>query len=197
MGRTDKLIALLEREASQATDAKEAAGAFCSWWRKLLVQEKNDAEAAVTKYREVLERLPGYLPAIKALSELYGRLTSRPRDLIEMNELLLEKSPDLAPEQTVYLLEQNSRLYEETGDLDQAIECRIRILDVNDKHLPSIQALGRLFAKTERFDKLVLINDKRSGTDPRRQPQAGPVVQERPNPGRKAGRTGTGHRLLP
>ncbi len=158
LDQTDKLIALLEREAEQASEDKDRAGRLFLV-AELYAQQKNDPEKAVETYRKVLDLLPGYLPAIKALSELYGRL-NRPKDLIEMNELLLEKSPDLASEQSVYLLEQNSKLYEELDDLDQAIECRIRILDLDTQHLPSIQALGRLFAKTQRFDKLVLINEK-------------------------------------
>ncbi len=153
-----KLIGLLEKEADCIDDIKLKAAKY------FMIAEQaqrslGDHERAVDAYRRVLELMPGYLPAIKALSELYGFL-GRVDDLIAMNELQLSLNPSLNGEQFVYLLEKNASLWEHKGGIDEAIDCRRRILERHAGHISSIQALGRLYAKAEKWEELIEINER-------------------------------------
>ena len=158
IGDYEKAVKVLRREAELTDDKKLKASKYFAIG-ELAARQTKDTELAINAYRSVLSLMPGYLPAIKALSELFAYL-GRPLDLIEMNELQIQNNPNLTDEQFVYLLEKNASLWEHGGHYDHAAECHRRILERRPEQLSSIQALGRLYSKTKKWNDLVLINDR-------------------------------------
>jgi tetratricopeptide (TPR) repeat protein len=155
-GRDDKLMAIMKHEAELVEDARLKAA------RYFVVAEHaqrkvGDHETAITYYKRLLELTPGYLPAIKALSEMYAYL-GRLNDWIAMNELQISSIPNLNREQIIYLLEKNASLWEHMNQPEKAVDCHRRILEHSREFLPSIQALGRLFAQMKDWNNLVEIN---------------------------------------
>ena len=156
-GEHSKLINILSDQADCLEDEKLKAS------RYFLIAEiahhhLEDHELAIVSYKKMLNFRPGYLPAIKALSELYAFL-GRVDEWIEMNEMQIEAASDLNPEQIIYLLEKNASLQEHKGEFDKAIDCYKRILKRSSKHIQSVRSLGRLYARAEVWEKLVEINE--------------------------------------
>lgn len=159
-GRDDRLLDVMIREAELVDDPRLKA------MRYFVVAEHaqrkaRDHETAVRYYRKLLDLTPGYLPAVKALSELFAFL-GRIEDWIAMNELQLSGTPNLNREQVVYLLEKNASLWEHLNQPDKAADCHRRVLARQPEHLSSIQALGRLYARTGQWERLIEINQLES-----------------------------------
>lgn len=155
-GNMEKLTDILKREAECIEDKRLKASKYFSLAEHAQNNLK-DNEQAVAYHEKVLELMPGYLPSIKALSELFARL-NRIEDLIEMNEKQIDLSPNLNIEQYIYLLEKNASYWKALGDMNKAADCHKRILERHNKYLPSIQALGYLHARAERWAELIEIN---------------------------------------
>lgn len=154
----DEHLRILELEAESAADSKLRAGKFFAL-AEHAERDLGDHGRAIEAYRKVLSLMPGYLPAVKAISELY-QLTGRLSELIALNEDQISQTPDLSAEQFVYILEKNAALWEQLGEPARAAECRRRILGRKPEHLPSIQHLGRLYARLGDWENLVAINQR-------------------------------------
>ncbi len=158
LGQKDKLFNILQKQAEGIRDREQKARKLFRL-AEMAHRELNAHESAIAAYRQVLELKPGYLPAIKSLSELY-QFTGRTDDWLEMNELLIENTPDLSNEQWIYLLEKSASLWEYKTNIGKAVECHQRILERHPRHLASIGSLGRLFAKSQQWSRLVEINQR-------------------------------------
>ena len=155
-GNMQKLTDILKREAECIEDEKLKAAKYFSLAEH--AQNKlEDDEQAVAYHEKVLELMPGYLPAVKALSELFAKL-DRIENLIEMNEQQIELSTNMNIEQFIYLLEKNATYWKSLDNYDKAADCHKRILEKRREYLPSIQALGMLHAQSERWKDLIEIN---------------------------------------
>jgi len=159
-GKNHKLFEIIIRQAQATSDKKLKASRYFNA-AEVAQARLNDPELVVEQYRKVLDLLPGYLPAVKALSELYTFM-GRPRDLIDMNEMLASNIPNINPEQYLYLMEKNGSLWEQLGDLNNAINCYERILSRLGEHLDTIKNLGRLYARAGRWESLITINEQES-----------------------------------
>ncbi len=77
-----------------------------------------------------------------------------------MNELLANGVPNISPEQFVYLMEKNGSLYEQLGNIEEGIACFENILERLPEHIETIKTLGRLYARAEMWEKLIVINEQ-------------------------------------
>lgn len=141
----DAEIAAAEDERAKAARMYKAA--------EILEERLGRQEDAIARYNQCLQLQPGYLPAQKALTRLYER-QGRFAELVAMYEQDLLQTTDR--EQIITTLNKMAVLYEDRlNDLDHAIECMKRILDLASDHLPSIRNLSRLLERAGRYRELL------------------------------------------
>jgi cellulose synthase operon protein C len=112
-----------------------------------------DPEEAIDRYQQALLLSPGYLPAQQALERLFERL-GRWVDLAAMLEQDVLQAQ--GPADAVARLGTLAALYEgRIGDLERALECLHRALDLSPQHLPSLRHAQQLAEKVGRWRDLV------------------------------------------
>jgi tetratricopeptide (TPR) repeat protein len=127
---------------------------------ELLVEKLDQPDLAIDRLKQLLDIDAAYVPALKMLSSLYYR-QQRWADLIAMYDAELEGQDD--QDQGIYLLEKIGSLYEnELADPERAIEAYNRMLELVPSYLPALRSLGRLYAKTGRWEDLININTEES-----------------------------------
>lgn len=146
------LVSVFDAESAAAQDPKEKAARMFKA-AEVLEERLGRQEEAIQRYNTCLQLQPGYLPAQKALTRLFER-QSRFAELVAMYEQDLLQTQDR--DQLITTLNKVALIYEERlSDLDHAIECMRRILDLASDHLPSIRNLSRLLERAGRFQELI------------------------------------------
>ena len=146
------LVSVFDAESAAAQDPKEKAARLFKA-AEVLEERLARQEEAIQRYNTCLQHQPGYLPAQKALTRLFER-QGRFAELVAMYEQDLLQTQDR--EQIITTLNKVAVLYEERlSDLDHAIECMRRILDLASDHLPTIRNLSRLLERAGRFQDLI------------------------------------------
>ncbi len=146
------LVSVFDAESAAAQDPKEKAARLFKA-AEVLEERLARQEEAIQRYNTCLQLQPGYFPAQKALSRLYER-QSRFAELVAMYEQDLLQTQDR--DQLITTLNKVATIYEERlNDLDHAIECMRRILDLASDHLPTIRNLTRLLERAGRFQELI------------------------------------------
>jgi tetratricopeptide (TPR) repeat protein len=150
--RWSDLVEMYESELA-ATEDKEQAIFLLEKIGRLHEHQLQSPDAAVECYRRMLAWHPGYLPALRALGRLYAK-AGRWDDLIAINEEEAEVVGDMA--QVVSLLVKNGEiLAEKLERVEDAIDTLRRALAMMPNYLPALRALGRLYAKGQRWEDLV------------------------------------------
>ncbi|MFU8804545.1 MAG: tetratricopeptide repeat protein, partial [Bradymonadaceae bacterium] len=149
------LVDLYEREIATMAHSPSV------WRRHFQVAElyevrlEND-ERALEHYLVVLQHKPNYLPALKASARLLGRL-ERWTQLADIFLGLVETVP--SRRQKLYLLDKVAEVAEvRLENYDVAIGAWIEILALDPTHPRGYSALGRLYARTGRWEDLIAIN---------------------------------------
>ncbi|MCY1014199.1 tetratricopeptide repeat protein [Pyxidicoccus sp. MSG2] len=156
MQNWEGLVSVFDAEVAAAEDAKQKAARMYKA-AEILEERLGRQEDAITRYNTCLQLQPGYLPAQKALTRLYER-QGRFAELVAMYEQDLLQTSDR--DQLITTLNKMAVVYEDRlGDLDHAIECMKRILDLASDHLPTIRNLARLYERASRFRELLETND--------------------------------------
>jgi tetratricopeptide (TPR) repeat protein len=151
------LLEVCEAEAAASEDPRQKAGRIYKA-AETLEERLGRVDEAIARYNECLQLSPGFLPAQKALIRLYERLGRWPQ-LIEMYEQDLLQTADR--EQQVGTLNKIAALYEDrVGDLERAIDCLRRVLDLSPDHLPTMRNLGRLYERSGKWTELLELNDQ-------------------------------------
>lgn len=157
-GRRDNwagLADLYEREIGQME------GAPSVWRRHFQLAELyrvrlENSERALEHYRHVLDARPHYLPALKASASLLGQL-GRWRELADLFLASVQVAPNRR--QKLYLLDKVAEVAEtHLKNYDVALGAWQEILLLDADHPRAFAALGRLYAKTERFEELIALN---------------------------------------
>jgi tetratricopeptide (TPR) repeat protein len=144
----------------RATEDKDTLVSLHFKVAELLQGKLEQPDRAIENLRTLLELNPGYVPALKMLTSLFGR-QSRWEDLIKMYEAEIEQQED--PDQKIYLLEKIAGLWEEELEQnDKAVESYERMLQVSPGYMPALRSLGRLYAKSGRWEDLIAINTEES-----------------------------------
>ncbi|MGO9064475.1 MAG: tetratricopeptide repeat protein [Myxococcaceae bacterium] len=146
---------LLEVYDAELAVTLETAGKATIHYRSGEIYEARlrDPESAINRYQQALLLSPGYLPAQQALERLFERL-GRWADLAAMLEQDVLQA--VGPSDAVARLGNLASLYEaRLGDLERALECLHRALDLSPKHLPSLRQAQGLAEKLGRWRDLV------------------------------------------
>jgi cellulose synthase operon protein C len=152
MQNWEGLVSVFDAEIAAAEDARQKAARMYKA-AEVLEEQLGRQEDAISRYNVCLQLQPGYLPAQKALSRLYER-QGRFAELVAMYEQDLLQTADR--DQLITTLNKMAVIYEDRlSDLDHAIECMKRILDLASDHLPTIRNLARLYERASRWRELI------------------------------------------
>lgn len=156
MQNWEGLVSVFDAEVAAAEDAKQKAARMYKA-AEILEERLGRQEDAISRYNTCLQLQPGYLPAQKALTRLYER-QGRFAELVAMYEQDLLQTSDR--DQLITTLNKMAVVYEDRlGDLEHAIECMKRILDLASDHLPTIRNLARLYERAGRYRELLETHD--------------------------------------
>lgn len=154
-GNWSGLADLYEREIAQMD------GAPSVWRRHFQLAEiyrvrLENGVRALEHYRRVLAQRPHYLPALKAAAGLLGEL-GRFEELADLFLASVEAAPNRR--QKMYLLDKVAEVAEnELENYEVAIGAWQEILRLDDQHPRAFAALGRLYARTEKWHELIALN---------------------------------------
>jgi cellulose synthase operon protein C len=151
-GRWAELIEMYEAELRDQDD-KDQAIFVLERIASLYEGKLENLEQAVLAYRRMLEHQPSYLPALRSLGRLYARMEQWD-ELITINT---EESQIIGDQNhVVALLFRNGEIFEEKlGQAADAIEAYRHALTLMPNYLPALRALGRIYAKEERWIELI------------------------------------------
>ncbi|RYZ68640.1 MAG: tetratricopeptide repeat protein [Proteobacteria bacterium] len=111
------------------------------------VQEEQflKADLAAVRLEQLLEIDPTHEPALEALARAYGRLRQW-HDLVNTYERHI--STTLDRQKKIELYGKIALVFaDELGDADRAIEAYRNIIDIDDRNIPALEALSKLFDK--------------------------------------------------
>jgi tetratricopeptide (TPR) repeat protein len=151
-GRFKDLVAALELEASLLKDKQEIvalyhrAGEVCEDYL-------GDVDAALARYRQVVERDPRYVPALASLGRLYYK-SGRWDDLLGTYRRELEVTPR-GPAAAALLYRMGELCEERLGNDDEAVACYRRAVDMDPFHQPALHALGKKLSERGQWGELV------------------------------------------
>jgi golgin subfamily B member 1 len=120
---------------------------------QLYMDRFDQSDTAIEQLRAVLEEEPGHTDAVLALGRLYEK-NGRDQDLAE----LLSQQVDAAQGRgdvpaAVKLLVRLGSVYEtRLAEPERAVDTFRRVLDLDAKHRPSIEALVRLYRQADRLE---------------------------------------------
>jgi tetratricopeptide (TPR) repeat protein len=150
------LISVFDLEVAGTEDPKQKA-AHLYKGAEILERHLKREEEALARYNQCLQLEPRYLPAQQALIRLYER-QGRHRELVAIYEQEILQAVD--GEQVIAMLNKMAMLYEERlSDLDQAIDCMKRTLELAPDHLPTLRNLARLYENSGRWRELIQIHE--------------------------------------
>lgn len=150
------LLSVFDLEAAGTDDPRQKAARI---YKAAEILEKHLAreEDAIARYNQCLQLQPGYLPAKHALIRLYEH-ASRFMDLVTMYEQEINQTPDR--DQVVATLNKMALVYEEKlNEIDRAIECMKRILELVPGHLPTLRNLARMYEDNQRWRELIRVHE--------------------------------------
>lgn len=155
-GDWEGLLQTYEAEVAAADEPKSRAAKIYKA-AEILEERLGRTEEAISRYNQILQLQPGYLPAQKALTRLYER-QGRFAELVAMLEQDLATMQDR--DQIIATLQRIAELCdEELEDGPRAIAVCRRILEVAPDHLPTVRALGRLAEKSRQWEEVVRANE--------------------------------------
>ena len=154
-GNWGALAELYEREI--ATLSHRPAG-----WRRhfqlaeLYEHRLDRDERALENYLIVLEEKPNYLPALKSSARILGRLGRWTR-LADLFLRMVESAP--SRRQKLYLLDKVAEVAEvHLENYEVAIGAWKETLELDPENPRAYTTLGRLFARTQRWEELIDLN---------------------------------------
>ncbi len=150
------LLDTYDAEAAATDDPRQKAGRIYKA-AETLEERLGRIDDAIARYNTCLQLSAGYLPAQKALIRLYEKL-GRWQELVAMYEQDLLQTSDL--EQQISTLNKIAALFEDRlNDVDHAIDCLKRVMELSPDHLPTMRNLARLYERGGKWTELLELND--------------------------------------
>lgn len=110
-------------------------------------------DLAAVRLEQVVEIDPNHEGALEALARCYRRLRQW-LDLINTYERHVNATLDRPKKIDLWM--QMAKVYaDEVQDLDRAIDCYLNIVDVEDTHIPALDALAKLYEKQDDAAKAI------------------------------------------
>ena len=151
------LVETYDAEAAASDDPRTRAGRLYKAG-ETLEERLGQVDDAIARYRQALTLVPGFLPAMKALTRLYEKL-GRWNELAAMYEQDLLQQTD--KEQQTSTLNKIASLSEDRmNDVPRAIECLRRVLEIAPDHLPTMRNLARLHERAGQWHELLAVNEQ-------------------------------------
>ncbi|MEY4548727.1 MAG: hypothetical protein RL685_4922, partial [Pseudomonadota bacterium] len=128
---------------------------------QLYMDRFNQTDTAIEQLRAVLEEEPGHADAVLTLGRLYEK-NGRDQDLAD----LLNQQIDAAQGRgdvtaAVKLLVRLGEVYErKLNEPESAIDTFRRVVDLDARHRPSIEALARLYGQADRLEEAAEVLEK-------------------------------------
>jgi tetratricopeptide (TPR) repeat protein len=130
------------------------------------MDKKKDFLSAEKYLLNILEISELHLPTIKKLGKIYYRTRSW-KKLTEINNRELNLINDLSDKVNLYY--RNGYIYfKELGDMANAAECFMKILEIETDHVPSLLYLEKIYLREKDFTNLIVLYKKllhSSGSD--------------------------------
>ncbi|NVB42217.1 hypothetical protein G6O69_30620 [Pseudenhygromyxa sp. WMMC2535] len=159
-GLWSQLLELLKLQAATATEAgltkAETAQAHLRAGQ-VLEEHLSELEGARRLYEEASQIAPQYRPTRDRLERVLHQM-GRPEDLAEFYEAELEAA-DTSPRR-VFLLSVLGQLHSNAEDPKHAIKYLVALLKEVPEHMPSLQRLARLMARTGKTKELLKITEQ-------------------------------------
>jgi tetratricopeptide (TPR) repeat protein len=148
----EQLMAVFEAEASAAEDPRQKATKLYKA-AEICEERLARAEDAISRYAQCLQLQPGFLPAQKSLTRLYEK-QGRFAELVALFEQDVLQTADR--DQIIATLHKMAAIYEDRlNDLDRAIDCMKRVLEIAHDHLPTLHNLSRIYERAQRWTELL------------------------------------------
>jgi tetratricopeptide (TPR) repeat protein len=162
----ESLIDVLEREAGALEDPAQKA---LSLFQAAEIWEHKHArpERAVDVYQRILQLVPAHGPALQALVRLHTQMRAW-RELLAIHERELKEASSTSRQ--VEVLFRMAELYAaEVNDLVRAAECHERLLALEPGHMPSLEALERIYLQQRNYPALLKVHEAQAErvSDPR------------------------------
>lgn len=125
---------------------------------ELYERKLEDLDRALEHYRSTLDERPHYLPALKAAARILTHLER----WMELTDLFLSSVSEAATgRQRIYLLDRAAEVAERKLErFDIAIGAWEELLSIEEDNPRAFAALGRLYARTERWEALLELNQR-------------------------------------
>lgn len=150
--RWEELVAALETEATLAKGTPREVE-LRHYIGQILDDELSDHETAQRRFQEVMELDPSFGPVFASLGRLLAR-RGRWDALYKVYERELPLHSDEPPKCVELLYKMGELSEHKLGNERQAIADYRRAIDINAKHLPSLQALSHLLGRRAEYDDL-------------------------------------------
>ena len=155
------LLSVCDLEAEAAQEPREKAARMYKA-AELLERQLRREDEAIARYNQCLQLQPGYLAAQQALIRLYER-QGRYADLVAMYEHDIGLTTER--DQIIATLNKMAAIFEEKlDDLDRAIDCMKRILELDPQHVPSIRSLSRMLEYAGQWRELIQVQEREAST---------------------------------
>ncbi len=151
-GRWKELVAALELETELVKDPQVVA-ALLHRAGEIYEEHLEDLDAALARYRKIIERTPKYAPALSNLGRLYYK-AGRWEELLEVYRRELDAAPR-GPEAAALLYKMGELSEERIGNDDQAVKFYREAIDLDPFHTPALHALGRKLSERGQWGELV------------------------------------------
>jgi tetratricopeptide (TPR) repeat protein len=150
----ESLIEVYEKESNVLEDPQQRA---LSLYRVAEIWENHldQPEKAVETLQSILQTIPDHTPSMRSLIRLYAQAEDW-RGLLGVYERQLQNS--VLESQTIQIFGAIAEIYtNQLNDLVQAAECHEKVLELKDDHLPSIEALERIYLSQRNYSSLARI----------------------------------------
>ncbi|MCA9669351.1 MAG: tetratricopeptide repeat protein, partial [Myxococcales bacterium] len=154
--RVDELLRIHRADLASVRDDKTRAHRL---YRIAELCERAGREDDATKaHREALAAWPSFRPSTAALERLFAR-AQRWGDLVDLLQAQLERGDEA--ERALSLLETMADIYQnQLDDVERAIECYRRMLELSPDQLGALRAMARLCSEAGRWAELTELNGR-------------------------------------
>jgi tetratricopeptide (TPR) repeat protein len=148
----ENLIEIYEKEAAVLEDPQQKALSLFQV-AEIFESHLEDPGRAVETLQKILQIVSNHAPALRSLERLYTRSESW-RELLDVYERGLENATH-ETQQVDILFRMAEVFASRVNDLVRASECHEKILNIKPDHLPSIEALERIYLSQRNYNALV------------------------------------------